>query len=72
MKPFGSEVVVIDNAAFIAMGSVVETVRCVGPELSVTVNVGFAGPAPGAGVPVIAPVEAVIDNPAGSPVAVHV
>src|ERR1035437_7596528 len=69
-KPFGSEAVVITRAASIVTENGLVTLKCVGLVASVTVTLIVAGPAT-VGVPVMAPLEESINNPAGSPVAVH-
>ena len=52
------------------MGNVLLALKWVGLKESVTVTTMLAGPVT-VGVPVMAPVPASIDNPAGRPVAVH-
>src|ERR1035437_4813007 len=52
------------------IGNCLVTLKCVGLVASVTVTLIVAGPAT-VGVPVMAPQEESINNPAGSPVAVH-
>ena len=70
MVPFGNDVVVIDRAALIVSESGWVAVR---DPLSVTRNMMFEVPA-AVGVPVIAPVEAFNDRPAGKllPTVAHV
>src|ERR1035437_6402403 len=68
--PFGSEVVVIASPATIVTENGLATLKGVGLVASVTGTLIVAGPAT-VGVPVMAPLEESINNPAGSPVAVH-
>jgi hypothetical protein len=68
--PFGSDAVVIDRVGAIVTENCLVALKCVGLVASVTVTLTVAAPA-ALGIPVIAPVEGSIDNPAGRPVAVQ-
>jgi len=66
--PFGSDAVVIEGAAAIAIARFADAVRCVGEVESVTVMAAVLVP-DALGVPEICPVLLLIPRPAGKPVA---
>ncbi len=66
--PPGNDVVVMDGGAMIVIERLAVAVRCVGLVESVTVTTAVLVPAI-VGVPLIAPLEALMVKPAGNPVA---
>ena len=70
--PFGKEaVVMLNGGAKIMIDRFAVAVWCVGLEESITVSAAVLDPV-AVGVPLIAPVNALIVRPAGRPVADHV
>ena len=69
--PSGREAVVMASCGVVVNERLAVAVRCVGEVESVTVTDTVLVPAV-VGVPVIAPVEALIDRPVGRPVAAQV